>query len=93
MENLELTDTVKILQTQRAEIQKQLTNLDKAIAVLQELTEPNRIHSPNGKQTHPNPIPSLNGKRRTFSVAARRKMAAAQKARWAKLKAAQKTRG
>lgn len=71
--------TVKILQSERAEIQKELTKLDKATEVLQELSAPNSTPSPDGK-------------RRTFSAAARRKMAKAQKKRWAKVKLAQKTK-
>ena len=73
MANLELTGTVKMLQGQRAQVQKELAKLDKAIAVLREL---------NGT----NSTPSANGRRRTLSAAARRKIAKAQKARWAKVK-------
>jgi hypothetical protein len=80
MGNLELEGTVKMLQGQRAQVQKELANLDKAIAVLRELSG---IRS----------TPSQNGKRGTLSAAARRKIAKAQKARWAKLRQVQKAKG
>ena len=73
MGNLELTGTVKMLQRQRAQVQKELVKLDKAIAVLRELSGTNSTPSPNGK-------------RRTLSAATRRKIAKAQKARWAKVR-------
>ena len=79
MANLELTGTVKMLQGQRAQVQKELAKLDKAIAVLREL---------NGS----NSTLSANGKGHTMSVAARKKIAKAQKARWAKLRQAQKAK-
>ena len=79
MGNLELTGTVKMLQLQRAQVQKELVKLDKAIAVLREL---------NGT----NSLSSANGKRRTLSAAARRKIAKGQKARWAKVRQAQKAK-
>ena len=79
MGNLELTGIVKMLQGQRAQVQKELAKLDKAIAVLREL---------NGT----NSMSSANGKRRTLSATARRKIAKAQKARWAKLRQAQKAK-
>ena len=73
MGNLELAGTVKMLQGQRAQVQKELTKLDKAIAVLRELS---------GTKS----APTQNGKRHTMSAAARRKIGKAQKLRWAKLK-------
>ena len=80
MGNLELAGTVKMLQGQRAQVQKELTKLDKAIAVLRELSGTNSTPSPNGK-------------RHTMSAAARSKIAKAQKARWAKVRQAQKAKG
>jgi hypothetical protein len=73
MGNLELAGTVKMLRGHRAQVQKELTRLDKAIAVLRELSGTNSTSSPNGK-------------RHTMSAAARRKIAKAQKARWAKVR-------
>jgi len=69
-----------MLQAQRAQVQKELVKLDKAIAVLRELSGTTST-------------PSQNGKRHTMSAAARRKIAKAQKARWAKLRLAQKAKG
>jgi len=80
MGNLALAGTVKMLQGQRAQVEKELAKLDKAIAVLRELS---------GTSSTPN----QNGKRRTLSAAARRKIAKAQKARWAKLRQAEKAKG
>ena len=79
MGNLELASTVKMLEGQRAQTQKEIVKLDRAIAVLREL---------NGADSTPSP----NGKRHTISAAARKKIAKAQKARWAKVRQAQKAR-
>jgi len=79
MGNLELASTVKMLEGQRAEVAKELVKLDKAIAVLREL---------NGTSSTPSP----NGKKHTMSAAARRKIGEAQKARWAKVRQAKKTK-
>jgi hypothetical protein len=79
MGNLELAGTVKMLQGERVKAQKELAKLDKAIAVLRELSVTNSTPSPNGK-------------RHTMSAAARRKIAKAQKARWAKVRQAQKAK-
>ena len=79
MGNLEIASTVKMLVGQRAEVAKELTKLDKAIAVLQELNGTDSTPSPNGKHT--------------MSAAARRKIGKAQKARWAKVRQAKKAKG
>jgi len=73
MGNLELAGIVKMLQGERVQVQEELAKLDKAIAVLRELSGTNST-------------PIQNGKRRTLSAAARRKIGKAQKLRWAKLK-------
>jgi len=80
MGNPELTSTVKMLQGQRAQVQQELAKLDKAIAVLRELSGTNST-------------PAQDGKSHTMSAAARRKIAKAQRARWAKLRAERKTKG
>ena len=80
MANLELTGTVKVLEGHRAQVHKELVKLDKAIAVLRELSGTNSTPSPSG-----------NG--HTMSAAARREIAKAQKARWAKVRQAQKAKG
>jgi len=77
---LELASTVKMLEGQRAQVQKDLTKLDKAIAVLRELSGTNSTPSPNGKG-------------HTMSAAARRKIAKAQKARWAKVRQQRAAKG
>jgi hypothetical protein len=79
MGNLDLTGTLKTLNVERAQVLKELSKLDKAIAVIQELAGPNT--TTNG-----------NSPKRTISAAARQKMAIAQKARWAKVKQAQKAK-
>lgn len=71
---------LKTLRGERADAQKELAKLDKAIADLRELNGTNSMPSPNGKG-------------HTMSAAARRKIGKAQRARWAKVRAAQKARG
>lgn len=79
MGNIEIADVLKTLQGERIHIQKNLTKLDKAIAALREVSWTNSA-------------PTQNGKRRTHSAVARRKIAKAQKARWAKLRAERKAK-
>jgi mRNA-degrading endonuclease RelE of RelBE toxin-antitoxin system len=79
MASFDLTDTLKALQGERARAHKELTKLDKAIAVLRQLA---------GTAVTTNGQPG----KRTVSVAARRKMAKAQKLRWAKLRAERKAK-
>jgi hypothetical protein len=71
--SLDLTDILKTLQGEHAQIQKELTKLDRAIDVIRELA---------GTEAAPNGHPT----KRTVSAAARRKMAKAQKLRWAKFR-------
>jgi hypothetical protein len=80
MGNLDLTGTLKTLQGERAHAQKQLVKLDRAIKVLRQLSGTNSVPSPNGKG-------------HTMSASARRKIAKAQKARWAKVRQARKAKG
>jgi hypothetical protein len=77
MGNLELAGTLKMLKGERAQVHKELTKLDKAIAVIRELAGAEQ--TPNGRS-----------KRHTMSAAARRKIAKAQKLRWAKFRKQQK---
>ena len=79
MGNLELAETLKTLQGERTQTEKKLAKLDKAIAVIRELagTQP----TSNG---HP--------KKWTMSATGRRKIAKAQKLRWAKVKAQKKSK-
>jgi hypothetical protein len=74
MSGIELGGTLRALKGERAKLHEDLTKLDKAIAVLQELSGSIGA-SPNG------PVA-----KRTMSAAGRRRIAKAQKLRWAKLK-------
>jgi hypothetical protein len=74
MASIELSGTVRALKVERAKVQGELSKLDKAISVLEGLSGTNSVTS-NG-----------NGTRRTLSVAARNKIAKAQKLRWAKIR-------
>ena len=74
-----IAETVKDLVQERSRMAGQIKKLDKAISVLRKLDG----SGPSGARKSV-------GKRRTMSAAARRRIAAAQKARWAKWKAAKK---
>lgn len=74
MASIELSGTLTALKGERAKIHSELAKLDKAITVLEELS---------GTSTAPS---NRNGHKRTLSVAARNKIAKAQKLRWAKIK-------
>ena len=77
---LTLTTAVRQLKQERARAQKEVEKLDAAIRVLSGLTGTKR-----GLRRGRAGV----GKRRTMSAAARKRIAAAQRARWAKWKAAQ----
>lgn len=64
------------LEAQRKEAQQQLARLDSAIAALRGINK-------NGRTTK-------RGQTRVLSIAARRKIAAAQRARWARVRQQQK---
>jgi hypothetical protein len=72
--SIDLSSTLKALQGERAQKQTELNKLDRAIDVIRELagTEPTQ----NGRP-----------EKRTVSASARRKMAKAQRLRWAKVRA------
>ena len=74
-----LAETVKDVVQERSRMAGQIKKLDKVISVLRKLDG----SGPSGARKSA-------GKRRPMSAAARRKIAAAQRARWAKWKAAQK---
>ncbi len=76
---LTLTTAVRQLKQERARTQKEVEKLDAAIKVLSGLTGTKRGLG-RGRAGI--------GKRRTMSAAARKRIAAAQRARWAKWKAA-----
>jgi hypothetical protein len=79
MASLDLSGTLKALRDERGQIHTELTKLDKAIAVIRELA---------GTEAAPNGHP----KKWTMSAAGRRKIAKAQKLRWAKVKAQKKAK-
>ena len=72
MSNLGLSGTLKTLRGERDQLQNELRKLDKAIATIQELAG---ASTSNGRT-----------RKRTLSLAARRKIAKAQRIRWAKFK-------
>jgi hypothetical protein len=76
-----LAKVVAQLQHQRDEAQKQVNQLDQALAALGGI---------NGLRTRGRSPRAVGRKRRTMSAGARKRIAAAQRARWAKWKAAQK---
>jgi len=75
---LTLTTAVRQLKQERARAQKEVEKLDAAIRVLSGLTGTGRGLG-RGR--------AVMGKRRSMSAAARKRIAAAQRARWAKWKA------
>ena len=79
MATIEVAEMLKTLQGERAHALKEVAKLDKAIASLRQLSSSSSTPSSNGR-VHP------------MSAAARRKIARAQRARWAKLKKEQKAK-
>jgi hypothetical protein len=71
-----LAVTLKVLTLERSQMAGQVRTLDKAISVLRKLVKGTRLSLVAGGR-----------KTRTMSAAGRRKIAAAQRARWAKWKA------
>lgn len=79
-----MTNLVKVVQqlkTERIQAQKKLEQLDEALKALSGLSEASGAHQVRRGSF---------GKRRTMSAAARKRIAAAQRARWAKWKATRK---
>jgi len=70
MATIEIAKMTKTLRTERSDTKKELKKLDKVIAVLRDLST-NSMSAPRGKN-------------RRMSASARRKIAAAQRKRWAK---------
>ena len=71
MATVEIVEMMKTLRTERAHTRQELKGLDKVISALRELSSTNST-------------PARNGRRRRLSAAARRKIGAAQRKRWAK---------
>lgn len=80
---LNLTTVVGQLKKERERARKELDGLDTALKVLGTLVSPNR-RSTGG--------PTVAKKRKTMSAAARKRIARAQRARWAKWKAARRSK-
>jgi hypothetical protein len=74
MASIDLSGTLKALKGQRTKVREDLAKLDKAIAAVEGLSEVNAASA------------NRNGGRWAISVAGRRRIAQAQKQRWAKLK-------
>ncbi len=77
MGTIEVVDILKALRGERTRALKEVAKLDKAIDSLRQLSSSNVTGSDQGRV-------------RTMSAAARRKIAKAQRARWAKLRKEQK---
>lgn len=77
---IDLADILKTLRSERADALKQVERLDKAITSLRQLSGATSMSSPNGHA-------------RKLSVSGRRRIAAAQKARWSKFRKEQKAKG
>jgi len=70
MATIEIAKIMKTLRTERTHTKKELKKLDNVIAVLRDLST--------------NSMSARHGKRRRMSAAGRKKVAAAQRIRWAK---------
>jgi hypothetical protein len=81
-----LTNVVQELKKERDQAQRTIEQIDAALKALNGLSSlPRRM----GRVVRAN---APRGKRRTMSAAARKRIAAAQRARWAKWKAAQRAK-
>ena len=80
-----LGTVVQQLRKERDQAQKRIEQLDQA---LKALTGVGGLNTTRGRRSRIN----VSGKRRTMSAAARKRIAAAQRARWAKWKAARRGR-
>ncbi len=77
-----LTDVVQQLRGERYQAQRRVEQLDEALEALTQLG----LRGAAGRRRSAPP----SGKRRTMSAAARKRIVAAQRARWAKWRAAQR---
>jgi hypothetical protein len=80
MASLDLTGTLETLQGERARILQEITKLDKAIDVIRELGGEAEASSNRRVAKH------------TMSASARRRIAQAQKLRWAKVREQKKAK-
>src|SRR5579872_5969272 len=77
-----LARTLKDLRQERDRAQREVERLDEVISVLQGFVTRNHL----GRTARPGRTDHMGRPRRKMSAAGRRKIAAAQRARWAKLK-------
>jgi len=80
-----LTQVVQRLKQERHQLQERIEQLDEALKAL------TGLGGVRGKARRRGPAQAP-GKRRTLSAAARKRIAAAQRARWAKWKAAKRSK-
>ena len=80
-----LTQVVQRLKEERGQLQGRIEQLDEALKAL------TGLHGVRGTARRRGPAQAP-GKRRTMSAAARKRIAAAQRARWAKRKAAKRAK-
>jgi uncharacterized protein (DUF342 family) len=74
MAAIEIVEMMRTLRAERSHTRKELKKLDKVISALRELFSTNST-------------PTRNGRRRRMSASARRKIAKAQRLRWANVRA------
>jgi hypothetical protein len=80
---MNLAKAVLQLKNEREQVRRKLEQLDSALSALAGL---------GGSSGKAGRVQTLGGKRRTMSTAARKRIAAAQRARWAKWKAARRSK-
>lgn len=80
-----LANLVEQLRTERDQAQERVDQLDRALEALTGLSGVGRTAVRRGRS-------SASGNRRTMSAAARKRIGTAQRARWAKVKAAARKR-
>jgi hypothetical protein len=80
MATIGIAEIMKTLRTGRVHTRKELKKLDKVISAL-------------GQLSSTNSVPGRNGRRHRMSAAARRKIGAAQRKRWAKFHQQQANKG
>ena len=73
MATIEIVEMMRSLRAKRSQTRKELKKLDKVISALRELSSANST-------------PTRNGRSRRMSASARRKIGAAQRKRWAKVR-------
>jgi hypothetical protein len=83
---LNLTQAVRQLKSERQQARRRLEQLDTALQALSGVGGLSGVNRRTGRN------PRDEGERRTMSAAARKRIAAAQRARWAKWKAARKNK-